>query len=115
MHGVQPKRPGCVGSPGGDEKGAAMLRPREMEEEVALAGGFYWFFLFGFFFFFLFFFLEFVAYEFEDGDFGSVADAVARGDDASVAAGAICEFGRDFAEEFFGDSGGHDVSGGLAA
>src|SRR5258708_22513633 len=80
-----------------------------------LTGGFYWFFLLGLFFFFLFFFLEFVAYEFEDGDFGAITDAVASGNDAGVAAGAIGEFGRDFAEEFFGDRRRHDVGGGLAA
>src|SRR6266403_1019902 len=80
-----------------------------------LTGGFYWFFLFGLFFGFLFFGFEFVAHEFEDGDLGAVADTVARGNDAGVAAGAIGEFGRDFAEEFLGDSGRHDVGGGLAA
>src|SRR6266851_9083542 len=82
---------------------------------LELTGGFYWFFLLGLFFFFLFFFLEFVAYEFEDGDFGAVPDAVASGDDAGVAAGAIGELGRDFAEEFFGDRRRHAVGGGLAA
>src|SRR5438105_3881250 len=76
-------------------------------------GGFGWFFFFGFFLFF--FFLEFVAYEFEDGDFGSVADAVACGDDAGVASGAVGELRRDFAEEFFGDAGSHDVSSSDAA
>src|SRR5258708_7886714 len=80
-----------------------------------LAGGFYWFFFLGLFFFFLFFFLEFVAYEFEDGDFGAITDAVASGNDAGVAAGAIGEFGRDFAEEFFGDRRCHDVGGRLTA
>src|SRR5260370_220767 len=61
-----------------------------------LAGGFYWFFFLGLFFFFLFFFLEFVAYEFEDGDFGAITAAVASGNDAGVAAGAIGEFCLDF-------------------
>src|SRR5258708_20515786 len=75
-----------------------------------LAGGFYWFFFLGLFFFFLFFFLEFVAYEFEDGDFGAITDAVASGNDAGVAAGAIGEFGRDSAEEFFGDRRRHAVA-----
>src|SRR6202049_2604304 len=58
-------------------------------------------------FFFLGFFLllfrfEFVAQEFEDGYLGAVSDAVACQDDAGVAAGAVGELWRDFAEEFLG-------------
>ena len=71
--------------------------------KAILAGGCDWFFLLGFFF--LFFFLELVAYEFEDGYFGSVAHAGARGDDVGVAAGAIGELGRDFAEQLLVMSG----------
>src|SRR5258708_12734832 len=82
------KRAGCVSSLGGMEKikGTICRAPTEIRRvgEPPLAGGFYWFFLFGFFFFFLFFFLEFVAYEFEDGDFGALPDALASGDYAFV-------------------------------
>ena len=67
------------------------------------AGGGCRFFLLGFFF--LFFFLQLVADEFEDGYFGAVADADAGVDDAGVAAGAVGEFRRDFAEEFLRDRG----------
>src|SRR5258707_5704783 len=115
----QNKRRGLPKQPwrNGKNKGHDISCPTEIRRvrEPALAGGSCWFFLFGFFFFFLFFFLEFVAYEFEDGDFGAVADAVACGDDAGVAPSAVRELGCDFAEEFLGDSGRHDVGVGLAA
>ena len=62
-----------------------------------LALGFDGFFLLGLFFLFLL--LELVADEFEDGHLGAIADADARGNDPRVAAGAIREFRRDFAEE----------------
>src|ERR1041384_8125485 len=80
--------------------------------QLLAGGGFRWFFFFGFFF--LFFFLEFVTDEFEDGDFSSVTDTIAGGDDASVASGAVGEFGRDFAEKFFG-YGGRAEGGGRGA
>src|ERR1700730_1995741 len=48
--------------------------------------------------FFLFFFLEFVAYQFKDGHFGVVADAMAGVDDACIAACAVGKFRRDFTE-----------------
>src|SRR5215471_1668603 len=71
---------------------------------------------FGFFFlglFFLVLFLELVTDKLEDGDLGAVADASAGRDDASVAAGAIRELGRYFAEKLAGNAGSKDVSGRL--
>src|SRR5262249_1715811 len=72
-----------------------------------LALGFGYFFLHRFFLLFLF--LEFVADEFKNGDFRSITDANAGGNDASVAARAIRELRRDVAEEFFRHRRRHDL------
>jgi hypothetical protein len=90
-----------------------MLRPYKRYERCQLAGD--GFFLLGLLFFFLVFFLEFEAHEFEDGDFGAIADAVSGRNDAGVTAGAIGELGRYLTEELLGDGWREDVGSGLAA
>lgn len=78
-----------------------------------LAGG-----LFGGLFFFgrrlLFLAFEFVGDQFEDGDFGAIADAETAGNNAGVAARAVGEFGSDLTEQFLGDMGRLKISRRLA-
>src|SRR5437879_4322278 len=80
---------------------------REDKPKLVLAAGFGGFFLLGFFF--LLFGLQLVAYQLENGDLGAVANADPGRDDTGIAACAICELGRDLAEELLRDARRHDV------
>src|SRR6266852_9690597 len=81
--------------------GVKRLEWTQGKKTPVLRFGFGGLFLFGLFF--LLFCFVLVADEFQDGHLGVVADAMARLDDANIAARPVSKLRRNFAEEFLSD------------